>query len=334
MSLIIIIILLLVACLICLVYSFRKVKTSINNKIDNFTQQFYTTLEYPELKILEDNWKVIASEIPPFDVNKLDQYPKRERSAWNNEEGKKLAEELKSTWVQGWQGDKIWYNFPLMYHNKVIDTADKVCPKTIELLKTIPSIQIVGYSILLPKSELPVHNDLTGKKDDSMACNFLLTPNNASLYVKNDLGAFRENKHQLGKIVIFDSNYDHYADNKDDKIRVIMYIDFKVDTMFGEKRSGDSLGTKIGYPTVNIKLDRDYECGFYFGKSGYGDCVIIVNGDNKYAEVHFKDYNKNRHAIDTKDRFYLYGVHKISSNNADSIIEIYNRSCNIKNTNN
>ena len=194
-------------------------------KYNNQSRLFFTTTEYPKLKILEDNWRIIASEIPPFDINNLDQYPKRNRSAWNNDEGKRLADEMKSIWFQGWQGDNIWYNFPLMYHNNVIDQADKICPQTINLLKQLQSVQIAGYSILLPKSRLPVHTDLTGKKYGSMACNFLLTNNNASLYIKN--GDFEEYKHKPGKLVVFDSTNEHYADNQDNKIRVILYIDFK-----------------------------------------------------------------------------------------------------------
>lgn len=200
------------------------------NTTKNSNKLFYSTKEYPKMKILEDNWKTIASEIPFFDLSKLEQYPKRPRSAWNNEEGKLLAESMKSTWVQGWQGDNIWYNFPLMYHNNVIDKAEQVCPETIKLLKHLNNIQIAGYSILLPKSQLPIHTDLTGKKYGSMACNFLLTDNNASLYIKDT--DFKEFKHKQGKLVIFDSTYDHYADNKDDKIRVILYIDFKTNDFY------------------------------------------------------------------------------------------------------
>jgi hypothetical protein len=39
-------------------------KKSIKNKI------YYTTQEFPQLKILEDNWEIISKEIPTFDINK------------------------------------------------------------------------------------------------------------------------------------------------------------------------------------------------------------------------------------------------------------------------
>lgn len=194
-------------------------------KIEPSEALFYTTTEYPKLKILEDNWKVIASEIPYFDINKSDKFPKRSRSAWMNAEGQNLIENMKSEWVQGWQGKNIWYNFPLMYNNNVIDQADKICPQTINLLKQIDSIQIAGYSLLLPHSKLSIHTDTTGKKYNSIASNFLLTPNNANVYIKNNSGKFVKYKHKLGKIVLFDATDEHYADNDDDQIRVILYID-------------------------------------------------------------------------------------------------------------
>ena len=182
---------------------------------------FYTTNDCPEMKIIEDNWQTIAKEIPFFDIENIEKMKKRSRLAWNNNEGEKLAKNMKSEWIKGWQTDSKWFNFPLMYHGKVIDKSDIICSKTIEILKKIPSIQIVGYSILLPKSKLDVHTDEAGKKNNSMAYNLLLTENCANLYVKNE-----KYKHKLGKGVIFDSNNEHYADNEDNKIRVILYVEF------------------------------------------------------------------------------------------------------------
>ncbi len=215
--LIIIGIIIFILCILLLYFTWQNQ----NNK-----ELFYTVNDYPELKILEENWNIIASEIPKIDLNNLDKYQQRSRTAWNNEEADKLAKNLKSEWLQGWQGSS-WYNFPLMYHNEVIDKSDVVCPKTIELLKKVPSIQIAGYSLLLPNSKLDTHTDETGRRNNSMACNLLLTENNANLYVNNV-----KYKHKLGKAVIFDSNYEHYADNQDDKIRIILYVDFKTNNKF------------------------------------------------------------------------------------------------------
>lgn len=189
------------------------------------TKLFYTTTDYPVVKIAEDNWRTIAAEIPPIDLNNLDKYPKRPREAWNNEEAKQLVTSMKSDWMQGWQGDNVWYNFPLMYHNNVIDEAEKICPKTIAILKQIPFVQIAGFSMLVPKSQLTPHTDKTGKQYGSMAFNMPLTPitsDTASLYILDS-----EYKHITGKAVIFDATQTHSADNRSDESRVILYMDFR-----------------------------------------------------------------------------------------------------------
>ena len=277
---------------------------------------FYSTQDYPEMKILEDNHKLIAKEIPKFNINKASMYPKRDRKSWNNKQGQELAESMKSEWVQGWQGDKIWFNFPLMYHNKVIDKADQKCPETIKLLKQIPSIRIAGYSILLPRSELPKHVDQTGKSTFSMACNMLLTDNIANLYVQNN-----KHKHRQGKMVIFDSNLEHYADNQDNKVRVILYIDFRTDTVFGERVKGFGLATELGYPTINVKLKRAINCGFYTATSQYGKVIVIVSKDRKYAECHFKEYDKK---IDNLETFYFWDLTRVPES---GIVKVYNQGC-------
>lgn len=185
---------------------------------------FYTTSDYPEIKFLEDNWNVIADEIPFINKTKLDDYPKRSRSAWNNEEAETLSNSIKSEWCQGWQGENLWYNFPLMYHGQVIDQAEKICPQTIALLKTLPQIQIAGYSTLMSGKALTPHTDSTGKSFGSMACNLMLSDNpQGNLYVNG-----HTYHHKPGKAVIFDATQEHWADNKDhQELRTILYIDFK-----------------------------------------------------------------------------------------------------------
>ena len=62
---VIFIFLLLVCSILMLYFIFRKRE-----------ELFYTTKDYPELKIIEDNWKTIAKEIPEISLDKLDQYKK------------------------------------------------------------------------------------------------------------------------------------------------------------------------------------------------------------------------------------------------------------------
>lgn len=194
---------------------------------------FFSTKSYPQLKHIEENWETISSEIPPFNTIERKQYYKRTADTWNTIKGKELTNSLTGTWLEGHQGDSIWYNYPLIYHNKVVNNADKDCPKTISLLKKIPYVKVAGYSLLLPNTKLPSHIDHTGIKYNSMASNLLLSNgieiNDANLYIKNEKGCVSRYRHQLGRMVIFDSTYEHHVDNNDPAIRYILYIDFKLD---------------------------------------------------------------------------------------------------------
>ena len=145
----------------------------------------------------------------------------------NPEDIKDYISKFKSNWYQGWQGENIWYNYPLFFNNNVIDSAETTCPKTVEILKKVKCKQIVGYSILLPGGALKKHRDPTGKKFQSMAANLLLTnSNNSNCIILDDYGNEKKYLHKQGKMVIFDATNLHYANNNDDKNRTILYIDF------------------------------------------------------------------------------------------------------------
>jgi aspartyl/asparaginyl beta-hydroxylase (cupin superfamily) len=181
-----------------------------------------------KFKILEENHQKIKEEIPNFDKSLVT--IKRNQGEWyDTKKGGELLNQLlnNSTWVASWTPDNIWYNFPLMANNKVIGEAEKICPTTIGLLKTLGNINIAGFSLLIPNSSLPVHNDETGPTYNSMALNMKLVGGVANLYVK-DKNKFASHRHMTGKVVIFNSECDHYADNKGTTDRVILYIDFSL----------------------------------------------------------------------------------------------------------
>ena len=83
---------------------------------------------------------------------------------------------------------------------------------------------------MLPNTKLPIHTDNTGPSTNSMAVNMGLVSLDSGLYVKKN-GKFRSIKHEDGKLIVFNSEMEHYADNKDMKnIRYIIYIDFNTKT--------------------------------------------------------------------------------------------------------
>jgi beta-hydroxylase len=201
----------------------------IDIDIDNDTDTiFKTSNDYNKFKLLENNWQIIKNEIPELDKDKV--VISRSQDTWNNQKGLEFIENLKDNkdWVKSWDGNDSWFTFPLIYKDSPVGKAEKLCPKTVKLLKQLGGIQIAAYSLLTPNSILPIHHDDTGPTFGSMSMNLLLDGTYCSLYIKQD-DKFVEYKHKIGECVIFNSEVDHYADNRDFNNRVILFIDFITD---------------------------------------------------------------------------------------------------------
>ncbi len=260
-------------------------------------EYFYDTNKYKCLAAFENNFMKIHDEIPPFDINKVS--VERDKNSWNNSEGEALANSLKSEWIKSWQAH--WYNFPLIYHGKLIDKASTLCPYTSGLLSAAPFINIAGFSLLMPHSALSPHTDEAGVKNNSLAANLLLTDSDAELIVSG-----QKKKHTRGKMIIFDSNLEHYATNNSDKIRVILYIEFKTDYIYGYPVKGIGLGKKLNYPTINIEIPDYHKCGVYKGTSAFGDVSVFIR--KNIAECHYTNYND---AIE-KTPIFIWDLKRIS----------------------
>lgn len=247
--------------------------------ISETKENFYDTNKYTDLAVFENNFMKIYNEIPVFDINKIS--VERDRDSWNNSDGEALANSLKSEWIKGWQTD--WYNFPLIYHGKLIDKANALCPFTSSLLAMAPFINIAGFSLLLPHSALSPHTDEAGVKNNSLAANLLLTDSDAELIVSGE-----RKKHIRGKMIVFNSNLEHYATNNSDKIRVILYIEFKTNYIYGYPVKGIGLGKKLDYPTINVEIPNYHKCGVYKGTSVLGDVTVFIR--KKIAECHYTNY--------------------------------------------
>ena len=160
---------------------------------------FYSIKDFPYMEIIQSNWKVFRDEIPYFNINKKDSMMSRTKSAWNNKEADELVNTLNTNnnWVKGFFEDVEWYQYPLIYNGESIGNSHNVCPKSIELLKQI------------------------------MAVNMGLVSLDSRLYIKynNQVNTI---KNEDGKLIIFNSELEHYAENNDfNDIRYILYIDFK-----------------------------------------------------------------------------------------------------------
>jgi aspartyl/asparaginyl beta-hydroxylase (cupin superfamily) len=189
---------------------------------------FLSTNDYKDLKILEKNANKIKLEIPKLDPSDKSIIVKPQE-ALNNTEGKIFLKKIQNynNWLRGYMNGVEWYMYPIYYHGQVIGKSEQRFPETIKLIKSIPRIRIAAFSTLLPKAKMNIHTDDTGKSSGSLGANMLIEGENSYInIIKNGINS---HKLQKNKFVIFDSNLPHYAENKSDKMRTILYLDIKTD---------------------------------------------------------------------------------------------------------
>lgn len=315
---IIIIILVLFFLLLC----YNKYKLLLLKDHNNI---FHDINEFPELQIIEDNWKVIRDEMPEFKLENLNSDLERSIGVWNTNENIDILKKIndKVDWVTGWSNN--WFHFPIYYLGKPINNINKILPKTYEILSKIPSIYVAGYSILLPNATLPWHVDETGSETHSLAMNLGLDSDNSILYVKGNREYIHEKKQANGKSILFDSNYKHEVINKSNtNVRVILYIDFKTDQVYGRVMKGLGYAKKLDYPTINLELHRDIDCGMYNCITDFGSAMLYVDHTKKYGELHLYNYDTN---IDKESILFIKNMRKIIPQTNNGIISNYYRGC-------
>ena len=102
------------------------------------------------------------------------------------------------------------------------EVAMKLCPRTTELLQSIGSIKAAMFAELPPGSKLVRHRDpYAGSYRYHLG---LDTPNDPGCYINVD----GQNYYwRDGEGVMFDETFIHYAENKTDKNRIILFCDIE-----------------------------------------------------------------------------------------------------------
>jgi beta-hydroxylase len=157
----------------------------------------------PALDDIRSNWETIRQEALALESSKLikgsDKY---------NDIG------FNSFFRRGWK------RFYLKWYNNFHPSALEHCPKTIELLRSMPVIKAAMFVVLPAGSRLPVHRDpYAGSLRYHLG---LITPNseNCRIIVDGETYSWHD-----GQDVLFDETYIHYAENKTDKDRLIFFCD-------------------------------------------------------------------------------------------------------------
>ncbi len=178
--------------------------------------------DFPELSVIEENWEVIRDEAQAlFERQVLEQ---------SNTEGTAGYYDLGFHTFQKFG----WRKFYLKWYGTTLNSAQKLCPKTVEILNRAPSVNGAMFSYLPGPSKLTHHTD-------PLACSLryhlgLKTPNDDGCYINVD---GKKISWRDGKGFLFDETHLHYVFNTTDKGRLILMGDIE--------RPTHSLGSIVNF---------------------------------------------------------------------------------------
>ena len=158
---------------------------------------------FPEMRKVTDNWQMIRDEaLQLFDEGYI------KAAAGYNDLG------FNSFFRRGWKRFYVkWYDQPL-------PSAQALCPKTVALVQSIPSINGAMFAMLPAGGDLGRHRDpFAGSLRYHLG---LVTPNSEQcrIFVDGESYYWRD-----GEAVMFDETFIHWAENKSNVDRLILFCD-------------------------------------------------------------------------------------------------------------
>src|SRR5689334_17413263 len=174
-------------------YAFARVRTSA----------FIDPSQFPELSPLIAHWREIRDEAARLN----DEGFIRAASGYND-----LG--FNSFFRTGWKRFYLkWYDDPL-------PSAERLCPRTVALLRQLPSVHGAMFALLPPGARLVRHRDpFAGSLRYHLG---LRTANSDDCYIEVD-GVRRSWRD--GEAMLFDETFIHHAENKTDVNRLILFCD-------------------------------------------------------------------------------------------------------------
>lgn len=160
---------------------------------------------FPELNVLRDNWETIRDEAARlYDEGYIAASEKYDDIGFN------------SFFRRGWK------RFYLKWYDKPLNSAQSLCPKTLALIQSIPSVNAAMFALLPKDSFLFEHRDpYAGSLRYHLG---LITPNakECCIYVDGQPYFWKD-----GEAVLFDETYVHRAENTTTKDRIILFCDIR-----------------------------------------------------------------------------------------------------------
>lgn len=159
--------------------------------------------EFPELAPLQQHWQTIRAE-----ALRLNDEGYIRAAAGYTDIG------FNSFFRTGWK------RFYLTWYGKDLASAQALCPETVKLLRSIPSIKAAMFASLPPGATLVRHRDpYAGSLRYHLG---LQTPNDPGCYIDVDGQRYHWRD---GEAVMFDETYIHHAANTTQQPRVILFCD-------------------------------------------------------------------------------------------------------------
>jgi beta-hydroxylase len=167
--------------------------------------------EFPELAKLSENWQTIRDEaVRLFDEGFI------RAAAKNNDWG------FYSFFKSGWK------RFYLKWYDDFLPSARTLCPQTVEILNSIPSVHGAMFAMLPPGGKLGAHRDpFAGSLRYHLG---LVTPNSdkCRILVDGTPCVWRD-----GEAFVFDETFIHSAENATDVNRIILFCDVERPMKYG-----------------------------------------------------------------------------------------------------
>ncbi len=170
---------------------------------------------FPALDALRDDWRLIRGEALALNAPQT------------------VDKELASRFDLGFNSffKTGWRRFYLTWYGTAVPSAERLCPRTVALLRTIPSVRGAMFAILPPGAFLNPHRDpFAGSLRYHLG---LVTPNSpdCSITVDGEPYFWRD-----GEDVLFDETFIHHARNDTEVERIILFCDVERPLRFGPMR--------------------------------------------------------------------------------------------------
>jgi beta-hydroxylase len=179
----------------CLIYLFSGTQRKPILEVDDF----------PELRPLRENWRTIRDEaLALYEAGHIRATDRYDDLGFN-------------TFFR-----KGWKRFYLKWYAEPLPSARALCPRTVELLRAIPSVHGAMFASMAPQSYVGRHRDpFAGSLRYHLG---LVTPNSDAcrIFIDGNSYSWRD-----GADLVFDETYVHHFENRTDQYRIILFCDFE-----------------------------------------------------------------------------------------------------------